>query len=281
MSMLVAVFCARPVSWPVEYPNPISESDPILAVTLTFLSGAILVLLGVLNLGFIVNFISHAVIVGFVSAAAILISFSQVKKLFGIKLHHREIVFALPELCKEIIHGKTNWYDFAMGMTCMIILKSFDLLKRKYQNDETLHPVLRKTIWLVGTARNAFVVIVAAIIAFGVDNQNIDYWKEGCTAGGPNCTTFTLTKIKDASMPGFQLPQFSYSYNVTNGTGTDGSELMLHYISFLDILKALSSGLFIIPLMAYLESISIAKGFAIKNEYKIDATQELVRKLWF
>ena len=39
---------------------------------------------------------------------------------------------------------------------------------------------------------------------------------------------------------------------------------------------ALGSGLFIIPLMAYLESISIAKGFSIKNDYKVDATQELV-----
>jgi sodium-independent sulfate anion transporter 11 len=77
MSMLVAQFCSRPDSWPTEYPAAISQSDPALAVNLTMLTGLILVILGVLNLGFIVNFISHAVIVGFVSAASILISFSQ------------------------------------------------------------------------------------------------------------------------------------------------------------------------------------------------------------
>ena len=38
----------------------------------------------------------------------------------------------------------------------------------------------------------------------------------------------------------------------------------------------MSSGLLIVPLMAYLESISIAKGFSIKNSYKIDANQELL-----
>ena len=67
MSMLVAKFCSRPSDWPEEVSDStLSESDPILAINLTFLSGMILLILGLLNLGFVVNFISHAVIVGFV-----------------------------------------------------------------------------------------------------------------------------------------------------------------------------------------------------------------------
>lgn len=49
-------------------------SDPNLAVNLTFLTGVILVVLGLFNLGFLVNFISHAIIVGFCSAASIVIA---------------------------------------------------------------------------------------------------------------------------------------------------------------------------------------------------------------
>ena len=77
-------------------------------------------------------------------------------------------------------------------------------------------------------------------------------------------------------MPGFNLPAFQYSYNYTNATDDSLAE---HTVTFSDIQSALGTGLFIIPLMAYLESISIAKGFAVKNNYKVDATQELVR-LW-
>lgn len=274
MSILVAKFCARPDHWPTEYPSPATVSDPALAINLTFISGCILLVLGILKLGFVVNFISHAVIVGFCSAASIIISFSQVKKLFGIHLHHREFFKALPELAMEIGQLHINWYDFAMGITCMAILKSLELMKRKYQDSDDINPVARKVIWLVGTARNAIVVVIAACVAYAVDNDEINYWvdsKGKCETGKANCTTFTLTKIENAAMPAFLPPQFSYSYSYQNGT-----DLASHTVTFPDILKTLSAGLFIIPLMAYLESISIAKGFAIKNDYKVDASQELV-----
>ena len=68
----------------------------------------------------------------------------KVKKLFGIKLHHREFFEALPELVSEIFKGHINWYDFAMGMVCMALLKGLQILKQKKENDESLSPVLRK-----------------------------------------------------------------------------------------------------------------------------------------
>jgi hypothetical protein len=43
MSMLVAAAASRPESWPIESPPAISETDPILAVNLTFLTGVILI----------------------------------------------------------------------------------------------------------------------------------------------------------------------------------------------------------------------------------------------
>ena len=142
MSMLVAACCKRPDTWPMEYPDgPATESDPILAVNLTFLTGIILLVLGILNLGFVVNFISHAIIVGFCSAASIIISASQIKKLFGIKLKNREFFHMIPELFENIINGNINWYDFGMGITCLIILKSLELLKRRYSDSNNLNPV--------------------------------------------------------------------------------------------------------------------------------------------
>ena len=67
----------------------------------------------------------------------------------------------------------------------------------------------------------------------------------------------------------------SYSYEFLNETTQEPEEF---HVGPMMIISKLSIGLFIIPLMAYLESIAIAKGFAIKNGYKVDPTQELVSR---
>ncbi|MBT8273263.1 MAG: sodium-independent anion transporter, partial [Bacteroidia bacterium] len=51
------------------------------AILLALLVGGIQFLLGLFRLGFLVNFLSHPVISGFTSAAAIIIGFSQLKHL--------------------------------------------------------------------------------------------------------------------------------------------------------------------------------------------------------
>ncbi len=54
------------------------------ALTLAFLSGGFLVLLGVLRLGFLANFLSHPVIAGFITASGVLIAASQLKHILGV-----------------------------------------------------------------------------------------------------------------------------------------------------------------------------------------------------
>lgn len=57
-----------------------------LAIILAFMVGLIQFLFGVFRLGFIVNFLSHPVISGFTSAAALIIFFSQLKHLLGVQI---------------------------------------------------------------------------------------------------------------------------------------------------------------------------------------------------
>ncbi len=57
-----------------------------LALTLTFMVGAIQLAFGLGRLGKLVNFVSHSVVVGFTCGAAILIATSQLKHLFGFSL---------------------------------------------------------------------------------------------------------------------------------------------------------------------------------------------------
>ncbi|MCR9127151.1 MAG: sulfate permease [Rhodobacteraceae bacterium] len=73
----------------------------IAALTLALLSGALLLAMGVLRLGFLANFLSHPVIAGFITASGILIAASQLKHLLGIDAHGH----TLPQILSGLLEG--------------------------------------------------------------------------------------------------------------------------------------------------------------------------------
>ncbi len=85
------------------------------AILLAFLVGGIQFLLGLFRLGFLVNFLSHPVVSGFTSAAALIIGLSQLKSLLGIDIprsHHiNEILLNAFDKFDDI-----NWISFAIGI---------------------------------------------------------------------------------------------------------------------------------------------------------------------
>ena len=68
------------------FAQPATADYVTLALTLTFMVGAIELGLGLARMGALVNFISHSVIVGFTAGAAILIAAKQLKHFFGIEI---------------------------------------------------------------------------------------------------------------------------------------------------------------------------------------------------
>ena len=71
------------------------------ALTLAFLSGLFLMVMGVLRLGFLANFLSHPVVSGFISASGILIAASQIKTLMGVKVEGQTLPELLPALWQQ------------------------------------------------------------------------------------------------------------------------------------------------------------------------------------
>jgi SulP family sulfate permease len=57
-----------------------------LATMMALMSGVLQAVMGVVRLGFVVDFLAHPVITGFTSAAAVIIGFSQVKHMLGVKV---------------------------------------------------------------------------------------------------------------------------------------------------------------------------------------------------
>jgi SulP family sulfate permease len=74
------------------------------AITLAFLSGGLLLLMGLLRLGFLANFLSHPVISGFMSASGLLIALSQMKTIMGVKAEGHNFV----ELLNSLIHQASS-----------------------------------------------------------------------------------------------------------------------------------------------------------------------------
>ncbi|MCR1024487.1 solute carrier family 26 protein [Cellulophaga baltica] len=106
------------------------ENYVAMAILLAFMVGVIQFLLGVLKMGFLVNFLSRPVISGFTSAAAFVIIFSQLKHLLGApiessKMFHQLVINALNKF------GESNLYDFAIGLSGIIIILVFKKINKK------------------------------------------------------------------------------------------------------------------------------------------------------
>ncbi len=71
------------------------------ALTLALLSGAMLLALGLLRMGFLASFLSHPVIAGFITASALLIAGGQIGPLAGIRVHAE----TLPDLVLSLAGG--------------------------------------------------------------------------------------------------------------------------------------------------------------------------------
>lgn len=74
------------------------------AMTLAFLSGVMLLAMGVLRLGFLANFLSHPVISGFISASGLLIAASQLKTLMNVQAEGHHLVDLLLALSRQVRH---------------------------------------------------------------------------------------------------------------------------------------------------------------------------------
>lgn len=151
-----------------------TETYIALAITLAFMVGAIQFLLGVFRLGFLVNFLSHPVISGFTSAAALIIGLSQLKHLLGVEIartHHvHEILFQAFEKV-----GSINWQTFAIGIGGIVLIKGIKKINKSIPG-----PLL------------AVVFGILAVMFLGLSEQGVK-----------------IVGAVPSGLPSFALPSFS------------------------------------------------------------------------
>ncbi|KAL0278534.1 UNVERIFIED_CONTAM: hypothetical protein PYX00_000336 [Menopon gallinae] len=222
------------------------------AVLLCFLSGCIILLFGILNLGFLVSFISAPVTIGFTSAAAITIASSQLKGLLGIKGRTNEFLESWISVIENI--GEVRYQDFTLGIITIFILlflkKMNDIVSLRYKNRNNLstgEKIFKESIRLIGLGRNAIAVVFGTLAAY-------IFYINGMQP-------FRLTGEIKGGMPTFGPPPFSTEFHNIS-------------LTFTDMARELGSGIISVPLISILETIAIAKAFA--KGKTLDATQEMI-----
>jgi len=104
-----------------------------LAVQLSLISGAMLLVFGALRLGFLAHFLSHPVISGFITGSAVLIAVGQLKYILGVKVAGSDVLETLVGLLEAL--PQTQPATMAIGVGGLLFL----LLARRY-----LAPVLTR-----------------------------------------------------------------------------------------------------------------------------------------
>ena len=228
------------------------DSYAVYAALLALIVGLFQFMLGILRMGFVTNFISHPVVNGFTNAAAIIVSVSQLHKIFGIRV---------------INTSDTDWHAACQSLTMLERLEqtgsgAMHAICNADQNYETLWRLIRAALdyahiptlamsvlaLLTMLALKRFYPKIPGILAV-VTVSILVSWIIGYESmGGAIVSSVVIDSIFS-----FKVPSFDY--------------------------KAIGS-LFIfaiiISLIGFMEAISVAKTMATKTKQRLDVNQELI-----
>ncbi|KAG9451931.1 hypothetical protein H6P81_004835 [Aristolochia fimbriata] len=194
-SLLIASMLGKEVS-PVENPTLYLH----LAFTATFFAGVFQAALGFLRLGFIVDFLSHATIVGFMAGAATVVCLQQLKGMLG--LQHFTSATDIVSVMRSVFSQTHQWRWESAVLGCGFLF--FLLLTRYFSKRRP------KLFWISAAAPLTSVVLGSVLVYLthaekhGV--QVIGYLKKGLNPPSANHLVFTspymMTALKTGIITG-------------------------------------------------------------------------------
>lgn len=203
------------------------------AILLAFISGVMLMGMGLLKLGFVANFLSHPVISGFITASGIIIATSQIGGLLGIATHGH----AMPELIGSILANiaDINLYTLAVGAGALAMLVWMRVGLKPLLVGIGVPRSLATVLVRAGPVLVVFLTIGAAAV-FDLGDKGV-----------------ALVGAVPQGLPLLSAPNFS-----------------------IEMISALLVPAFIISIVGFVESVSVAQTLAAKRRERIDPDQELI-----
>lgn len=207
------------------------------ASALAVITGGIMTALGLLRLGWIVDFIPLPAICAFMTGGAITVLSSQVPKMFGLDaVNTRQAPYMV--IIDTLKHLPDTKIDAALGLTALLMLY---LARSACNYGAKRLPHRAKLFFFASTLRTVFVILLYTAISAGV---NLDRQ---------------------------QNPLFSIVGHVPRGFQQTGAPKINK-----EIIKTFVSEIPSSVIVMLIEHISISKSFGRINNYTIDPNQELV-----
>lgn len=212
-----------------------------IATTLALISGGIVLGIGLLRLGFIVELISLPAILAFTSGSAFNIVCGQLASLMGYKKKVKKESSTYLTLIQFLKHLPDTKVDAAFGLVGLFILYGWQFLFDYLIKKNRRNPRRRLLYIYILNLRTAFVIIISTCISFGV----LRYY------------------------PSSKKVPYSIIGDVPSGLNHVG-----RFIPPPKLASRLASDLPISTIVLVLEHISISKSFARLNGYRVNPNQE-------
>lgn len=114
-----------------QFAEPETEQFIQLAILTGLLAGLMQIAMGVFRLGMLVNFLSHPVLSGFTSAAAVIIGLGQLKHFLGIEIPRSNYIHET--VWNLILHiQETHLLTFAIGFGGFVAIKLLSKIKKAF-----------------------------------------------------------------------------------------------------------------------------------------------------
>lgn len=216
---------------------PGSPEYAALAVVLALLSGVMLVVFGLMRLGFLAHFLSHPVISGFISGAAVLIAIGQLRHVLGVRIEADGVVQTVLALITAL--PRTNPVTLAIGVGSIVLLV---VARSRLPGWLVAMGLARSRAELIARLAPMAVVVVATVVVGVFDLDRV--------------AKVAVVGTVPAGLP--QLPSVSQLF--------PGWEPI----------RELLMPALLISLVGFVESVSVAQSFALKRRQRIDADRELL-----
>lgn len=231
---------ARVISHVVDKYPQFANDGHVIATTLALLCGSIALGIGLLRLGFLLEYVPIPAVMGFMTGSAFTIVVGQVPGLFGISkfLDTRAASYlVVVNTLKNLHRAKLDTAFGLVSLFWLYFIRWFcDFMAKRY-------PKHKRTFFFFNVLRAGIVIIIATLISWGVCRSHRKSGK------------FPISIIK----------------TVPRGLQDVG----VHKIDR-DMVKGLATELPVSTVVLMLEHIAISKSFGRINDYKINPNQELI-----
>ena len=192
----------------------LSIDDPsqyiLMAIFLAFLVGAIQLLMGLFRMGFIISFLSKPVIIGFTSAAAVIIGLSQLKYILGIELSQSN---QLHIFIQSLINSNSSLHfmTIIISITSLVFILLIKKLNRKIPS--ALIAVILGILWVYFNGLDKQGVSVVGVIPEGLPSFQTPSFEVGSLKKlFPTAFTLALVAFMEAISIGKTMEEKHKNY---------------------------------------------------------------------